>query len=175
MMIRDLPWLHSFGMAPVRGVLSVGLVVAAVQLTVGCSDESSSLGGNDPACKSHNWRQPTPQGVVCPGAEGCLCGAGQVCCIQVVNNQAVSGSCGALTECAGPALTCDGSEDCPTGQVCCLIATVGGGSECREPKDCFFSDELTTCRGDSECNGIERCEPSQPGSLLAGVVAACLL
>ena len=143
-----------------------------------CGDENSSLGGGNQQaqCGEQNWRQPTPNGgVVCPGASDCTCGGGQVCCIQVVNNKAQSGSCSDLTQCAGLALRCDGAEDCATGEVCCLLDSLGGGSECRAPSDCFFSNEIKTCRDDSECDGIEHCEPSQPGTYLAGLVAGCTL
>jgi len=179
--IKSGPLAHTMDMAIrwkkscSRAALGAGLLLS-LALVSACGDEDTSLGGGAQAsCQGQNWRQPTTDSVVCPGAPDCSCGGGQVCCIDVVNGKATSGSCGELTQCAGLALTCDGSEDCPTGQVCCLLNSFGGGSECRNPQDCFFTDEITACRGDSECSGIEHCEPSQPGSLLAGVVAGCTL
>lgn len=157
-----------------RKILPLAVVVSVATLLSACGDEDSSLGGGAQAtCSGHNWRQPTPAAVVCPGAADCTCASGQVCCVEVVGNKAVSGTCGDVGSCAGPVLKCDGAEDCASGEVCCLIDTVGGGSECRAPNDCFFSDEITTCRDESECDGIEHCTPASPGSYLAGVVAGC--
>lgn len=157
-----------------RRALSLTFALGAAHAVIACGDEDSSLGGGAQAsCSGQNWRQPTPDAVVCPGATDCACPSGQVCCVNVVDNKAVSGSCGDLGQCAGPALRCDGVEDCATGEVCCLIDTVGGGSECRAPNDCFFTDEITTCRDDSQCDGVQHCKPSDPGTYLAGLVAGC--
>lgn len=159
-----------------RSTLSLALAVVAVRVLSACGDEDSSLGGGAEAqCEGQNWRQPTPSSVTCPGANDCSCATPQVCCIDVVNNKAVSGGCSELTQCAGPALKCDGAEDCATGEVCCLLDGMGGGSECRAPNDCFFTDEIQTCRDDADCDGIEHCEPSHPGSLYAGLLAGCVL
>lgn len=157
-----------------RKSLSLAVVVSVAQALVACGDEDSSLGGGAQTnCGGQNWRQATPGAVVCPGTADCTCGAGQVCCVDVVDNKAVSGSCGDIAQCSGPALRCDGAEDCASGQVCCLIDTIGGGSECRAPNDCFFTDEITTCRDESECDGVKHCTPASPGSYLAGLVAGC--
>jgi hypothetical protein len=157
-----------------RRALYLALALGVANAVVACGDEDSSLGGGAQAsCSGQNWRQATPASVVCPGATDCACPSGQVCCVNVVDNKAVSGCCGDIGQCAGPALRCDGVEDCASGEVCCLIDTVGGGSECRAPNDCFFTDEITTCREDSECDGVEHCRPAEPGTYLAGLVAGC--
>lgn len=168
--------LHPPVMTPLmlRRTLTLVVALGVVHGLVACSDEDSSLGGGAQAsCSGHNWREPTPNSVVCPGAVDCSCPSSQVCCVNVVGNKPVSGSCGDLAQCAGPALRCDGAEDCAAGQVCCVIDTVGGGSECRAPNDCFFTDEITTCRDESECDGVQHCKPADPGSLMAGLIAGC--
>jgi hypothetical protein len=168
--------MTSIGLGWLRTAITLGVTALPISAATACGDSDASLGGNaGGTCEGQNWRQPTPGSVVCPGAPGCACADGEVCCVEVVNNKATGGSCGQLAHCPGPALRCDGSEDCAAGQVCCLIDRVGGGADCREPKDCFFSDEITLCRDDAECDGIRHCEPSRPGSYLAGVVAGCVL
>jgi hypothetical protein len=160
----------------IRSALSIATLLFTAQLVSACGDENSSLGGgSQAACQGQNWRQPTPASVTCPGATDCSCPMPQVCCIEVVNNKAVGAGCSELTQCAGPALKCDGSEDCANGEVCCLLDGMGGGSECRAPQDCFFSTEIQTCRDEAECDGLEHCEPSHPGSLYAGLLAGCVL
>ncbi|MFO0564374.1 MAG: hypothetical protein U0263_01865 [Polyangiaceae bacterium] len=154
-------------------VLGASLLAALSTLGTACSSDDTNLGGNRSDCAGQNWRAATPDGVVCPGADGCLCSAGQVCCVEVVNNRATNGSCTELTACSGPALRCDGPEDCQTGQVCCVIDTVGGGSECRAPNDCFFSNEAKMCRDDANCDGLEHCTPGETGSFLGTTAAFC--
>jgi hypothetical protein len=158
------------------GLLGIALI-GAVGIVAGCGDENTDLGGGGSrsACEGKTWREATPGIVVCPGAPDCACSDGSVCCVDVVNGKASNGSCKALADCAGPALVCDGTEDCPSGKICCLVDTAGGGGSCRDPKDCFFTNENTLCRDDAECDGIHHCTPSPPGAYLEGLVAACML
>jgi hypothetical protein len=158
-----------------RAALGALLTFASLGLAFGCSSGDTSLGGNPNTCSGQNWRAATPDGVICPGAPDCLCSGGQVCCVALVNGKASIGSCNDLAACSGPAIACDGPEDCAAGQVCCWVDTVGGGSTCKAPIDCFGSQEAAACRDDSQCSGIEHCTPADPGSYLDGVAAACLL
>jgi hypothetical protein len=150
-----------------------GALVAAAVSACGGGDDASLGGNGTAACGDFNWRKPTDAAVVCPGAPGCSCGAGQVCCVKIVGGKATTGSCSALTDCADLAMQCDGAEDCGAGQVCCLLDDLGGGTECRDPQDCFFSNEITLCRGQAECDGVKTCQPSPPGAYLEGLVGGC--
>ncbi|MCB9582802.1 MAG: hypothetical protein H6717_37530 [Polyangiaceae bacterium] len=155
-----------------RYLLSALVVAAAVSAC--SSNDDASLGGNSAdACGDFNWRKPSDGTIVCPGAPGCSCSTGQVCCVSLVGGKAATGTCGALTDCADLAMQCDGAEDCAPGQVCCLLDDLGGGTECRAPQDCFFTNEITLCRTQDECDGVKTCAPSQPGTYLAGVVGGC--
>ena len=156
------------------GLLSISLFGALS--SVGCGSDDASLGGNNEACNDVNWRKPTDGAVVCPGANGCLCGAGEVCCATVGSTGITGSSCSALADCKGPAIGCDGPEDCPSGQVCCLLDnSTGGGSNCRDPKDCFGINEIPMCRAQEHCDGIKECTPAKPGTLLEGLVGGCTL
>jgi hypothetical protein len=156
--------------------IMVALMLVGFALQSGCSSGDTNLGGTDrTACSGLNWRAATTGAVVCPGAPECSCSGGQVCCVSLVNGRASSGSCGDLTQCSGPALECDGPEDCAAGEVCCFVNTVGGGSSCKTPTDCFGTQEIAACRSDQDCQPLESCTPAEAGSYLAGIAAACQL
>ena len=155
--------------------IAIGCFLLAATIAGGCSSGNTSLGGGQSACASLNWRAPTPDAVACPGAPGCSCGSGQVCCVKLVNNRVSSGSCTDLTACKGPALQCDGPEDCPSGQVCCLVGTTGGGSSCMNPTDCFGAQDVPFCRADSDCDTLYHCTPAEQGSYLDGIAGSCQL
>jgi hypothetical protein len=149
---------------------------------------------HDP-CVSEGFRQPTPNAVVCPGALGCACGNGEICCLQAVDSS--KGTCSKLGACRYLALTCDGPEDCAppstdagagassdagAGSVCCLdeaAGSAGGGSSCRPAGGCVGK---VLCRVDDDCRsvpGLPHCRPADYGTPgvedrgLDGLVGIC--
>lgn len=152
--------------------------VAAAAAAPGCSSNDANLGGNGrQECAQFNWRSPTDGFVVCPGAPGCACGAGEVCCADPQGQTLGNPRCTGLSACPTYAFSCDGPEDCPSPQVCCAFGNENaGGAECREEKDCFFSSkEIKTCRAETDCDGLESCVPADPGAYFEGVMARCSL
>ncbi|MEZ4219333.1 MAG: hypothetical protein R3B13_00300 [Polyangiaceae bacterium] len=154
-------------------LLTVGL---AALLGSACSSDDADLGGNGRQdCQNYNWRAATDGFVICPGVPGCACAAGEVCCADQQGQTLGNARCTALSACPSYAFTCDGPEDCPSDQVCCVYGSpTTGGSECRAAKDCFFSNqEAIMCRSESDCTGLDSCQPGEPGSYFENVVASC--
>ncbi len=156
--------------------LGYGAALVATVASSACGSEDANLGGNGrQECGQYNWRTPTDGFVTCPGAAGCACGAGEVCCADQQGPTLGNARCTALSACPTYAFGCDGPEDCPSGKVCCAFGNANaGGSECRDPKNCFFSSkELHVCRSEAECDGLESCTPADPGAFWDGLLARC--
>jgi hypothetical protein len=93
-------------------------------------------------------------GVACGAA---TCGSGEICCVtRGSGGMMVSQACTAPGDCMGAALTCDGPEDCATGEACCgsFGGTGGGGATCVTDAMCRFG---RLCHVDSECTGTDTC------------------
>jgi len=136
---------------------------------------------SEESCSEVGWRSPTPGAVTCPGADGCSCDGGAVCCVEVAevgtpNERVADATCRELTACAELAFACDGPEDCQPGKVCCATLTAGGGSSCVDPIDCYDGDAAALCRSDADCLEATgaHCNPAVEGSYFDGTTAACV-
>jgi hypothetical protein len=158
-MTRVLSWTAA---ASLTGLLTV--------VAGGCGDTdvidhgagAGGAGGTPvPAdCESLNWRNPTPDSVICPGAPGCSCALPQACC---GSPDAVDGQCGEVTQCAEQAAVCDGPEDCADTDICCVTPQ---GTDCRAPAECVGSDRYVLCRATDDCpNALHECLPAEPALL----------
>src|SRR5215470_7379921 len=73
------------------------------------------------------------------------CTGTQECCVE--NGMR---SCVDAGKCMGVGFVCDGPEDCPTTEVCCLAATGGmPGSTCKPANMC----QTSACHEDIDCSG----------------------
>ena len=149
---------------------TTGLLILAFCVgVVSCGDDNGD--GRGP-CDDFNWRNPTAGQTVCPFTENCVCPDTDVCCVTVAQDKFSGASCTQLTSCSGLAFTCDGPEDCQTGEACCAILTTGGGSSCMDPMNCIGLDEVILCRADDDC-GLQSCLPAEPDSYFEGVAGYC--
>jgi len=111
-------------------------------------------GARDPRITS----DPDPDEVACGGAT-CHPSSSEVCCVSLTGMTCkAAGSCTGL---AAPA-ACDGPEDCPSGQRCCV--GFPAGASCGATACTGTAQEL--CNYEEDCAG-RRCTPcSAPGSSL---------
>lgn len=96
----------------------------------------------------------TGDGVRCARADQACTGATPECCDLMTGTDmciAPSGTC------AGDRLECDGPEDCPTGDECCLFA--GQGSRCIQAGVCGTTGSIsnTMCHVMNDCGQGELC------------------
>jgi len=161
----------------VRLCVFLGLLVAS--LFVACSDRNTlgdvSDGGVDAALPSDASDEDTlvvtdtiPQEdatsndrdggqlLVQCGTSQCDLLAHQVCCVTSSGVSCVSeGSCSGYGT-----LTCDGPEDCVSGDtpVCCgRVGQSGGGTACVASTGCSGNGAVRLCHEDQDCIGGERC------------------
>ncbi|MEQ9078692.1 MAG: hypothetical protein RLP09_32800 [Sandaracinaceae bacterium] len=92
-----------------------------------------------------------PSGIAC-GAEVCD-PATQQCCRTRGGGGIMEACIASDAMCDGVPATCDGPEDCASGEVCCLSAGAGGGSAM-----CTASD---ACDGRRACNVMADCPAGQ--------------
>lgn len=115
------------------------------------------------------------------GATGTIaCGMGTTCtapaqvCCAVVGQGAGDGghssSCVAAGSCGkGISISCEGTDNCPAGDICCFSGGNGSSSTtcepkcagaqlCNKPSDCPPSE---TCRPIAELGGLGFCEPAR--------------
>jgi hypothetical protein len=108
------------------------------------------------ACVVPPGGEPCDPGVVQCGPAQCPVPATQ-CCVEMGSGGTIGGSCQPPSaSCAGLSEACDETSDCPTGNVCCLIAqsTAISGISTQCMPSCqggFFAVQL--CRSDTECAG----------------------
>jgi hypothetical protein len=111
--------------------------------------------GHDPRIVS----DPDPNQVAC-GTATCIPANGEVCCVTMAGM-----SCKASSACGGalssPA-ACDGPEDCPTGQHCCVAFP--GGAHCNAAACSGNAQEL--CYYDTDCATGHCTACGAPGSSL---------
>lgn len=111
-------------------------------------------------CESMNWRSPTPDAVICPGAPGCSCALPETCC---GSPDVADGQCGEVSQCAKQAAVCDGPEDCAETDVCCVTPQ---GTDCRDPIQCVGTDRYVLCRATTDCPyATDECVPAEPALL----------
>lgn len=113
------------------------------------------------AANDANCVQPT----IAAGAS-VLCG--QTCtsangpCCPTTTMMDIAGGCS--PKCQRPAITCDGPEDCPNGDVCCsLESTAGGfaGASCVGPAECTAPSRVI-CHQQADCLSSQQCGVPNP-------------
>ena len=112
----------------------------------------------EPQQSNDQVADPAAQAPADPGVDQVVCGAtecslpGTTCCwsASLLWPFTYTGSCEVSCPLGAGPSTCDGPEDCPSGQLCCASGT--GGSACQA--SCGASDTL--CKDDSQC-GARRC------------------
>lgn len=154
----------------------VSAAAAFGALTISCSaDPGQSTGGGTAAstttksATSTTTSTTTADGVICGNDTCAICCGGASC---TTNEQDCFG---------GPAghgfsMTCDGPEDCPDKQVCCLTvgATAMGGVYCATAVDCMggWPPEIA-CHRDSDCGEYKKCRLSAYADEFNGEVQTC--
>jgi hypothetical protein len=140
-------------------------------------DASAGNDGAGPVDASHGGdssEPPTDGGstgtIACGMATTCTVPS-QVCCAVLAAADAGghSSSCVAAGTCGkGLSISCEGTDNCPAGDVCCLSGGNGSSSTsckpkctgaqlCNKPSDCPPSE---TCRSIGELGGLGLCEVS---------------
>lgn len=92
-------------------------------------------------------------GVMCGTS---VCTGTQVCCVNTMTRML---SCTAPGACMGPSATCDGPEDCPSSQTCCLTGMLGAGGtggmlSCSAASSCTrvpVVGSITPCHTPADC------------------------
>lgn len=106
--------------------------------------------GNEPSYPDGG--NPHQDSIVCGGA---TCDSNtQYCCANGLND-----GCKPIgnTQCTVTEFSCDDSDDCPTGSVCCLTTPTPGTARCTTVPECptFVEAGLQApvffCAGDNEC------------------------
>jgi hypothetical protein len=104
-------------------------------------------------------------GVRCIGAPA-DCAAGEVCCSTPVETRCQAAS----MPCTGPAIACDGPEDCP-GQACCgtgpgtsCAATCPADRICHETSECGAGESCCPIGGGPPRGALEHCIVLPPGT-----------
>lgn len=89
-------------------------------------------------------RADAAAGVAC-GMELCAPGV-EKCCVDMTTG---SESCVPQADpCTGASVTCDGPEDCVTGETCCGTVAGGGSSMCAAEGSC---EGITLCHAPTDC------------------------
>jgi hypothetical protein len=144
--------------------LRLAWILVLCLLPLGC--------GKSDDCGDYDWQVPADGGVICRGAEGCLCATGSLCCMEMEGDRIQPGTCAAT--CGGLTFTCDGPEDCALGEVCCATYSAGGGSRCVAITGCPLGDNQTImCRAGAHCPMDTHCLPGGHGSIFEGIAGYC--
>jgi hypothetical protein len=127
--------------------------------TDGGTPPPTDLGADAPTHNPLITSDPDPDDVACGGAT-CHPSQGEVCCVSMMLGM----SCKPASACVGLAAPayCDGPEDCPGGQHCCV--GFPSGAKCNATACSGTSQEL--CNFDQDC-ATQHCTPCKgPGSSL---------
>ena len=146
------------------------LVLFSFLFLAACGDEG---GSNRGPCDQFNWRSQTLNQIVCPYTPDCMCSSTDVCCVTVEDQQFAGASCLPLASCSGLAFECDGPEDCPTGEECCVDVDFGGGSVCVASGSFIGTLKAVMCRGDDDCPLGQECYPGIADSYFENVAGYC--
>jgi hypothetical protein len=148
-------------MPPLRRWIFKIVVMALAFAATSCeakpsSHGSSGDGGGDPGSSS-TGDGATAVSIICGDS---ICA--HVCCTPGAACAEKTAECVSPDNGHGFYMTCDGSEDCADGQVCCI--GVGGGAYgstyCITPTDCVSSFQSVACHGGGDCPGSLTCKPS---------------
>jgi len=120
------------------------LATLALALLIGCGNDSSgdkdaATGGGDSSGSGMTDAAPPDAG----GTAGVTCGmmtcaTGMDCCVTFQNMMPAYACIASGGACQGVTQSCDGPEDCTTGDRCCAqfgggdVTCQGGGGTCRE-------------------------------------------
>lgn len=133
------------------------LVVVTVALA-GFAIASCSSGGSggSPGTGSQAYSGVICEKVTCP----------QLCC--------PGGSCApSSVGCGDFFMACDGPEDCPAGQVCCIgIGAHYGSADCENPADCGQSFQQVACHTTADCP-VGTCQQSQYSDVFVSTLRGC--
>lgn len=102
-------------------------------------------------------------GVLCARADQSCTGATPECCDLMTGTDTCIAQAGT---CAGDRLECDGPEDCPVLQECCLFD--GQGSRCIDAGICGTTGAISNemCHVIADCDQGEMCCGTAPGPAL---------
>jgi hypothetical protein len=88
------------------------------------------------------------------GCGAMTCGAGEICCLRQMGAGA-SAMCSAASACTdgGVTVSCDGPEDCTSGNSCCVTAAFGAGGDAGVSLDNAAAMCQQTCPGSATMSG----------------------
>lgn len=123
----------------------------AAWLLMACGNTVTGTGG-DPGTDAGKATQAVGDGVVCGG----VCPT--ACCLDTPPTCTTDVSTCRNDRGAGGWLSCDGPEDCPGKQVCCLaIATRSANASCAATCE----NDVVVCHAKTEC-GVKSCTVRDP-------------
>lgn len=102
-------------------------------------------------------------GVLCARADqSCVAPTPECCDVASGTDTCVATN----ATCAGDRLECDGPEDCPPNQECCLFE--GQGSRCLDTGTCGTTGSISNamCHVPGDCDANENCCGTAPGPAL---------
>ena len=130
---------------------------------VKCVYKSSGAGNPGVySATSPNCTQPTIAAgatVLC-GATSCTSATGPCCPAETMMNRLSM----CMPDCS-PAVTCDGPEDCGTGQVCCSLEYPGAdfsGASCVDQFNCIQPSQRVICHQNADCPSPQHCGVPNP-------------
>lgn len=95
-----------------------------------------------------------PAGVTCGTA---TCVDPQICCVAFAGGMATM-TCSAPADCMGVAASCDGPEDCASGEACCgMFGGPGGGGGTTSCVAEAMCTRGRLCHADADCTGMDTC------------------
>lgn len=148
---------------------AIVVAFAALALTACAADDEqrpdAPASGDDAAATDASSDGLTPDGATAGGVvcarldQTCVAPTPECCDLPTGTDTCI----GTNDACAGERLECDGPEDCPVGDECCLFQ--GQGSRCIQAGVCGTTGSISNemCHEHTDCEQGELCCGTAPG------------
>ena len=156
--------IHLLGVSEKISVRVLLMAIGWCGVGLGCATETNREDDESGDQRSIACGSVTCVGeeVCCPGAESCTLDVSD--CLNPDNGH-------------GFYMTCDGPEDCSSGEVCCISVGIAayGGTACVPMGDCDYSMFSTqyACHGGGDCPADMTCQPAEVADVFVSTLLGC--